>query len=931
MSKVRFVNIPTEIHNFRTGDVIPVDGPSGTAKMTKDNLLKETAKKALAEIKNIPTTATEADLTTGNYTVVDTPEGPKKLPGDVIAPKSGSTAEIHKLPNKNEGYLVLNDSNESGKMNVGSIFNNFANKFEPQSTNAKLNQIYIHEGVLYLSKSNHYGDWRPSYFDATSISAWVEKCLGLSGLDNIFNLYRQNIDLANYSIGDVVDLTTAEIAGYTCGVADISEGDYVVLSSRGGNNPRAWAFLDTDKKMIEMAPAQCISNFRIIQAPKNARYVVVNNNLQYSEGDGVVINQSLILKNAGYFKDFARNLFKNELLGKTNYGYAINTGSVAIGRQVGMTPSVNNDYAYAVLQCSEGDSFKILSRTMSNLYRAWAFVDIYGKMITKADIDADANTTEKIVVAPKYASTLIVNFSINYDNDVRVIRNSDNLFYGAGTNQNISVGSYNIGDVVDLTPGSVAGYYYKIVPCSYGDRFVVTLRGGTNPRAYAFLDSDNHLLAVSYAAYYGNGSVIRAPFGATKLLVQTNTDVTPYVVVDKVKDSFAKTILHKDIKNLSGLIGGSDYIWTKLSAIKNGKGFRDELENAVTTFEKPGDLMVHVSTHKIINGVVYMTYYANTRSASEEPTEHTARFVYAPLNDLSNKTYVDIMDVGETFDGKPVNAIYDTIFATIDDDTLFIMWTAMLGSSYCRLYKTYTISTGVYSDTAYNNLKIGSEVVVWSDLGMKLALRRNNIDYQYVSGDIGLMQKMTSIVENGDTYYYTGAYCRNLCFIVRSKDMITWEYIDQPPFENMARWENACFIKGDWLYYSCRQDFSEGSSFLTRFNLKTRQWDKVIYLADCQSRNDFFERAGTLYLVYAPKSRNHIAILRINEDCLENSDLIQDAVLTTPSFYPYVTLSGNTLYMSYTQNRQHIVLSYFTIRAVVSDKIIQDVVFGLFE
>lgn len=35
-------NLPTSITAFRTGDVIPVDGPSGTAKMTKDSLFAET-------------------------------------------------------------------------------------------------------------------------------------------------------------------------------------------------------------------------------------------------------------------------------------------------------------------------------------------------------------------------------------------------------------------------------------------------------------------------------------------------------------------------------------------------------------------------------------------------------------------------------------------------------------------------------------------------------------------------------------------------------------------------------------------------------------------------------------------------------------------------------------------------------------------------
>ena len=41
-------SLATPITAFRSGDVIPVDGPSGTAKMGKDDLLKETAENALA-------------------------------------------------------------------------------------------------------------------------------------------------------------------------------------------------------------------------------------------------------------------------------------------------------------------------------------------------------------------------------------------------------------------------------------------------------------------------------------------------------------------------------------------------------------------------------------------------------------------------------------------------------------------------------------------------------------------------------------------------------------------------------------------------------------------------------------------------------------------------------------------------------------------
>ena len=45
-------NLPTTITAFRTGDVIPVDGPD-TAKMSKDDLLRETAENANSKLINV--------------------------------------------------------------------------------------------------------------------------------------------------------------------------------------------------------------------------------------------------------------------------------------------------------------------------------------------------------------------------------------------------------------------------------------------------------------------------------------------------------------------------------------------------------------------------------------------------------------------------------------------------------------------------------------------------------------------------------------------------------------------------------------------------------------------------------------------------------------------------------------------------------------
>jgi len=48
MASKRIKDWATSITSFRSGDVIAVDGPSGTAKMSKDSLLQETAQNALA-------------------------------------------------------------------------------------------------------------------------------------------------------------------------------------------------------------------------------------------------------------------------------------------------------------------------------------------------------------------------------------------------------------------------------------------------------------------------------------------------------------------------------------------------------------------------------------------------------------------------------------------------------------------------------------------------------------------------------------------------------------------------------------------------------------------------------------------------------------------------------------------------------------------
>ena len=86
-------DLETSITDFRTGDVIPVDGPDGTAKMSKDDLLKESAENTLSSIKSIGSDATDADLKDGNYFAIDGAEGTKRLSAKMVE-KASDVAPI---------------------------------------------------------------------------------------------------------------------------------------------------------------------------------------------------------------------------------------------------------------------------------------------------------------------------------------------------------------------------------------------------------------------------------------------------------------------------------------------------------------------------------------------------------------------------------------------------------------------------------------------------------------------------------------------------------------------------------------------------------------------------------------------------------------------------------------------------------------------
>ena len=350
--------------------------------------------------------------------------------------------------------------------------------------------------------------------------------------------------------------------------------------------------------------------------------------------------------------------------------------------------------------------------------------------------------------------------------------------------------------------------------------------------------------------------------------------------------------------------------------IEKGEQFAKEItESFVSDFEKEGDKMAHVSTFAVIDDTVYMTYYANTKEPSEDPKNQTARLVYAPVNDVENKTFIDLQTTGDSVGGKDIDMVYDTILMQKDNDTLYIMWTARTtDQNYYRFYCPFTLSTKTLGNIGVNRFKVGNITNDFSVSGIKTALAENEIPCKRMFSDIGFMQKLSSRTENGETYYYTGTYSGDFTAIIKSKDFVTWEYVSQPDFINDSKWENATYVLGDKVYYFVRQQDTNKCGFLTAYNISEDSWDTPVEIEDCQSRGDFILYNGELYLFHAPIDREHIGIVKIGTEDITKSEIVLQAKMRTSCFYPFIQYyQDNELAMSYTVARQHIRLAKFTL------------------
>ena len=226
-----FINAITPLKtSFANGDKIPVVNGSTASAMSKDTLLELTAQNALGSIKDLATT-------------------------------------------KYKGFMALDDADGTGKMDVDTIFNNFAGKFVDNVTEAKFGKLYMHNGTLYKAKEDYIGVWNASKFIVWPLSSVLEQ-YGLVDYAKETDLVSKNISFSKqgyirYSDGIHIDNANAAHTNYI----KVKQGDFLIVSVDIAASGASIACYDSNLQYVQSSSVSS-SVSTLFKVPSGVSYVI---------------------------------------------------------------------------------------------------------------------------------------------------------------------------------------------------------------------------------------------------------------------------------------------------------------------------------------------------------------------------------------------------------------------------------------------------------------------------------------------------------------------------------------------------------------------------------------------------------------------------------------------------------------------------------
>ena len=345
------------------------------------------------------------------------------------------------------------------------------------------------------------------------------------------------------------NLTPEDVDGYEYAIVACSQGDMFTINAQTESGIRVWGFVTADgTNVYKTNGSNAIES--IIISPAGSEYLVINNTVK---GNISYIGQRTSKHVDAMEKEVNYPIKMSQQTDANGKYYYINAEASTISFNSRYT--IASPYSYAIVPCAEGDVFTI-NATGGGFPRAYAFASIDGTNLQKAD--SGAVLTDYEVTAPANSAFLIINdFSdrTSYKGTLANCPVKRNQLDGVqaevsgalldvseiktdlyntpiamiGTNQYINLGFTDLTQPVNLTRlYGMEGCKYAIVECQEGDKFILNAAGGSYPRAYAFIDSDNLILERAEQNASFSNAVITAPANTAKLVINDKSGATSY-------------------------------------------------------------------------------------------------------------------------------------------------------------------------------------------------------------------------------------------------------------------------------------------------------------------------------------------------------------------------------------------------------------------
>ena len=424
MSEMLFKRIKdwaVSITAFRSGDVIPVDGPDGTAKMSKDSLLKEASQNTLAD--NVAPAFNAAVGYSPKNSVVADGKAVTFVTNHAAGAFSAGEVVDWRPEHENAEYVL---SKGHYYINTGAVSEGGAVSFSPSYSSAEsaanlkyavidatgINFILFNAAVggdasrLWVFVDNSGNLIKAAASSSSAYSGLVivpssTKTIIINIREGSFELVRSDaVEKIGYylnipsTVDSYANWHASPSAGYRVMVKKVNPGDVLKVEARGGSSAWPVSFFDSSMKLLVKCAtissgSDVLTGGAVFCAPLQASYVVVNSK------DSLVEKIAYNEEHNGYVKCVMSDPVKFYWVNET-VGNAVNINKPISGSNPRVMAVLNVDGLSNIFCYGEGGASA----------RLWSFLDSSFEIVSSSG--SDARNTYSLIPVPSGAKFFIM-------------------------------------------------------------------------------------------------------------------------------------------------------------------------------------------------------------------------------------------------------------------------------------------------------------------------------------------------------------------------------------------------------------------------------------------------------------------------------------------------------------------------------------------